>query len=97
MIIHRHDDGTARLWDSSGLGLNILHKLKTQKLFDRRKTETQLDVSDTVFRITAITVNGNYLACAAQGGHVTLYRFNSKMSQNAADEELADIPVNKLN
>ena len=80
------------MWDSSGLGLSILHKLKTHKLLDRRKTDTSLDQSDVVFKITAIEINGSLLGCASAGGLVTLYRFNSKTNQ-PANEELADIPV----
>lgn len=96
MIATGHDDGSVRLWDSSGLSLSILHKLKTHKLIDRRKTDTPLDASDSVFRVTALEVNGNLLGCASAGGLVTLYHFNAKASQNPANDELADIPVSCL-
>lgn len=86
----RHEDGSVKLWDTSGLGLTLLHKLKTHKLFDKRKDMVDASDSESPYKISAITVFGCYLALAAVGGHVTLYKYYSKVP---ADEELADIPV----
>jgi syntaxin-binding protein 5 len=92
LIVTGHEDGTVKFWDSTGLGLTLLHKLKTQKLFDKRKFEansSQIEV-DEPFKITALTHSRNYLAVAALGGHVTLYKFYNKCSTEVG---LADIPV----
>ena len=90
-MITGHEDGTIKMWDSSGIGLVLLNKLKTHKLFDKRQRngDTQLD-TDVPFKITALNACNNYLAVAALGGHVTLYKFYSR---NFSDEELGDIPV----
>jgi syntaxin-binding protein 5 len=90
LIVTGHEDGTVKFWDSTGLGLTLLHKFKTQKLFDKRKVDgSQVEV-DAPFKITALTHSRNYLAVAAAGGHVTLYKFYSKSSGEVG---LADIPV----
>jgi WD40 repeat protein len=94
LIVTGHEDGAVRLWDSSGLGLGLLHKLKTQKLFDKRKDDLIGD-ADSAFKLTAVAVHGSYLAVAAAGGYVTLYKYYPK-TQNQADEEMADIPVSYL-
>ena len=90
-IFLRHEDGTIRMWDSSGLSLTLLHKFKTHKIFDKRRNDSSSIEIDSPFRITAICIHNTYLAVAAAGGHVTLYKFYSR--QNAADEELGDIPL----
>ncbi|CAF0873638.1 unnamed protein product [Brachionus calyciflorus] len=92
IIATGHEDGTIRLWDSSGLSLTLLHKFKTHKIFDKRRSETTSIEIDMPFKITAICLHNTYLAVAAAGGHVTLYKFYSK-GQNPADEELGDIPL----
>ena len=69
----------------------LVQKIKTQKLFDKRRNDAQLSNDlEFPYKIIAMTINNAYLAVAAAGGHVTLYKFYSKSS----DEELADIPVN---
>ncbi|RNA10956.1 syntaxin-binding 5 isoform X2, partial [Brachionus plicatilis] len=92
IIATGHEDGTVRLWDTSGLSLILLHKFKTQKIFDKRRSDSASIEIDMPFKITAICVQNTYLAVAATGGHVTLYRFYSR-TQNPADEELADLPL----
>jgi syntaxin-binding protein 5 len=93
LIVTGHEDGSVKLWDSTGLGLVLLHKFKTQKLFDKRKLEgVQVDV-EAPYKITAVTHARNFLAVAAAGGHVTLYKFYSKCP---TEDGLADIPVTRL-
>ena len=89
LVATGHEDGSIRLWNSSGLGLSFLQKIKTQKIFDKRRSDA-LEI-DLPFKITAITIVANYLAVAAVGGHVTLYKYYTKCT--SADEELADFPL----
>jgi hypothetical protein len=64
-------------------------------LFDKRRGGTGNSESssvievDTPFKINALATCGCYVAIAASGGHVTLYKFYPKN----IDEELVDIPV----
>jgi hypothetical protein len=77
--------------------MNLLHKFKTHKYFNDKRSATnsngqnQNDI-DCPFKITAINMSDDYLAVAAVGGHVSLFRFYLKNS-NPAEQELADIPV----
>ena len=92
LMVTGHEDGSIKFWDTTGLGLTLLHKVKTQKLFDKRKFDTNntsIDI-DLPFKITALTYSKNFLAVAASGGHATLYKFASK---TPTEEGLADIPV----
>ena len=97
MIITGHEDGCIKFWESSGLDLVQIHKFKTQRLFDKRRTNdssacTQINETEFPYKITAIDLVGNYLGVAAAGGHVTLYKYYQKIT-SLADEELAEIPV----
>lgn len=74
------------------MSLTLLHKFKTHKIFDKRRSDSASIEIDLPFKITSICIQNTYLAVAAAGGHVTLYRFYSR-TQNPADEELADIPL----
>jgi syntaxin-binding protein 5 len=90
LLVTGHEDGSVKFWDTSGLSLVLMHKFKTQKLFDKRKFEGTAIEVDNPYKITALSVNGSYLAVAASGGHVTLYKFHSK---EPTESGLADIPV----
>ena len=97
LIVTGHDDGSVKIWDTSGMGMSLLHKFKTHKYFNDKRTATnnnghnQNDI-EYPFKITALNMSSDYLAVAAAGGHVSLFKFYSKDS-NPADQELADIPV----
>jgi hypothetical protein len=74
--------------------LSILHKFKTQKYFNDKRANNngQNEITDSPFKITALNMSNDYLAVAAVGGHVSLFKFHSKNS-NPAEDGLADIPV----
>ena len=94
-----HDDGSVKIWDTSGTNMSLLHKFKTHKYFnDKRAAATANNNGqnhndiECPFKITAINMSDDYLAVAATGGHVSLFKFYSKNS-NPVEQELADIPV----
>ena len=89
IIFFSHEDGSVKLWDASGFDLQLIHKLKTNKIIDKKKIEGY-DM-DQPFKITCIHMNNTYLAVAGAGGHVTLYKYYSKV--NNTGDELADLPV----
>ena len=74
--------------------MTLLHKLKTHKLFDKRRNNDILPNGEPEFpyKIIALAVNGYYLAVAAAGGHVTLYKYYTK-SSTPGDDELAETPL----
>ncbi len=71
--------------------MQLIHKLKTNKIIDKKKIEGY-DM-DQPFKITCIHMNNTYLAVAGAGGHVTLYKYYSKVNTG---DELADLPVWKF-
>ena len=88
-----HEDGTIKIWDSSGFDLILLDKIKTQKILDKKKSDQSLAMDiDSPLKITCVYINNMYLAVAGAGGHVTLYKYYTKVSNSG--EELADMPVN---
>lgn len=92
LIVTGHEDGSVKLWDSSGISLKLLNKFKTHKLFDKRQRSNNdmvLDI-DTPFKIVAMNACNNYIAVAGLGGHVTLYKFHSR---DFSDNELGDISL----
>lgn len=94
LLVTGHNDGSVKVWDTSGISLTLLHKFKTHKYFDKRTSNGQNQIEiDNPFKITAINMSNDYLAVAAAGGHVSLFRYNSKIF-TPAEQELADIPVN---
>lgn len=96
LVVTGHDDGSVKIWDTSGMSLSLLHKFKTHKYFvDKRSNNGQNEIENP-FKITALNMSNDYLAVAAVGGHVSLFKYYSK-NFNPADEELADIPVNITN
>ena len=94
LIVTGHEDGTIKIWDTTGISLSILHKFKTQKYFNDKRANNngQNEITDSPFKITALNMSNDYLAVAAVGGHVSLFKFHSKNS-NPAEDGLADIPV----
>lgn len=85
-----HDDGSVKVWNSSGLGLSLMTKFKTQKLFDRRKDIPDEFQVSRPFKIVAMNAWKNMIAVGALGGHVTLYKFYSR---DFSDVELGDVPL----
>lgn len=90
LLVTGHEDGSVKFWDTSGLGLTLLHKFKTHKLFDKRKLDSTMIEIDSPYKITSLTCTKNFMAVAAAGGHVTLYKYYKKSSP---EDGLADIPV----
>ncbi len=88
----RHEDGTINIWEASGLCLEHIYRIKTQKIFDKRRIEANNIDIEHPYKVTNIAMHSNYLAVAAVGGHVTLYKYFVKKC-NPADEELGDIAV----
>jgi hypothetical protein len=85
-----HDDGSVKIWNASGLGLNLMTKFKTHKLFDKRKDVGEEYQMAKPFKIVAMNAWNNMIAVGAAGGHVTLYKFYAR---DFADAELGDVPL----
>jgi hypothetical protein len=89
-LLNRHEDGTVKLWETSGVYLNFIYAIKTYKIFNKVRND-DIEI-DNPFKISCAYINSDYLIVAAHGGHVTLYRYVVK-KLNPVDEELGDVPV----
>jgi hypothetical protein len=93
---YRHEDGTVKLWETSGVYLNFIYAIKTHRVFSKtRNDNVDMTELDHPFKISCVYINADYLVVAAYGGHVTLYKYVVK-KLNPVDEELGDIPVSIL-
>jgi syntaxin-binding protein 5 len=96
VIIHihvfRHEDGTIKIWEASGICLDNLYKIKTKKIFEKRRTEASNIDFEHPYKITNVAIYSNYMAVAAVGGHVTLYKYTAKKA-GTSDDGLTDVTV----
>ena len=90
--MYRHEDGSIKIWEASGICLDNLYKIKTQKIFEKRRIEASNIDFEHPYKITNVAIYSNYMAVAAVGGHVTLYKYTVKKNNNA-DDGLSDVTV----
>lgn len=74
--------------------MDQIYKIKTHKIFDKRRienTNNSIEIEHP-YKITNVSINSSYMAVAGAGGHVTLYKYISKKS-NQVNDELTEIAV----
>ncbi|XP_033635112.1 syntaxin-binding protein 5-like isoform X1 [Asterias rubens] len=78
IVITGHADGTIKFWDASRVMLQVLYKLKTAKVFEKKKQARSLDGDEEPFAIQMVKLcqESRLLAVAGASGHVILYRFS---------------------
>ncbi|XP_028858298.1 syntaxin-binding protein 5a isoform X3 [Denticeps clupeoides] len=85
IIITGHADGSVKFWDASAIMLQVLYKLKTAKVFEKRsnskdeKASTEMTDEDP-FAIQLISwcPESRVLCVAGVSAHILIYRFSKQ-------------------
>ena len=82
-----------KIWEASGICLNLINKIKTHKVFEKKRNEfKQLSLIDNPLKINSIAFDSEYIAVAGIGGFVVLYKYNQNKA-NPVDDGLAELTV----
>lgn len=84
LLVTGHADGSVRFWDTTGTAMQQLHRLRTQKLFEKNKAGGSDALEEDPYAITQITLSKDCrtLAVAGQTAQILLYRFRKKDCQS---------------
>jgi len=84
LLVTGHADGSVRFWDTTGTAMQQLHRLRTQKLFEKNKAGGSDALEEDPYAITHITLSKDCrtLAVAGQTAQILLYRFRKKDCQS---------------
>ncbi|KAL1131219.1 hypothetical protein AAG570_010837 [Ranatra chinensis] len=93
IIITGHADGSIKFWDASAGTLQILYKLKTNKVFEKPPSRSQDGADEDPFAIQLISLcpESRKLAIAGSSGYVILFKF--KKLESLSETCVLEIPV----
>ncbi|XP_070569216.1 syntaxin-binding protein 5-like isoform X4 [Ptychodera flava] len=90
IIITGHADGSLKFWDASAVSLQILYKLKTAKVFDKKSKSLDGEEDPYAIQLIEMCLDSRVIAVAGASGHVILYRFSK---QEIQIDQLASIEI----
>ncbi|CAG2201605.1 SRO7_77 [Mytilus edulis] len=76
ILITGHADGSVKFWDASSVTLQVLYKLKTAKIFEKPKKESQDDDPFAVYLIHLCPESR--ILCLAGATHLILFKFSKQ-------------------
>lgn len=76
ILITGHADGSLKFWDASSVNLQVLYKLKTAKIFEKPKKESQDDDPFAVYLIHLCPESR--ILCVAGATHLILFKFSKQ-------------------
>ena len=80
LLVTGHADGSVRFWDATGTAMQQLHRLRTQKLFEKNKAGGAEVLDEDPYAITHISLGADCrtLAIAGQTAQILLYRWRGR-------------------
>ncbi|XP_024081941.1 syntaxin-binding protein 5 isoform X2 [Cimex lectularius] len=93
IIITGHADGSIKFWDASCGTLQVLYKVKTNKVFERPQSKSQDGNDDDPFAIQLLSLcpESRKLCIAGAAGYVILFKF--KKQESSSETAVLDIPI----
>ena len=81
-INYRHAYGSIKFWDASAGTLQVLYKLKTNKVFERPASRSQDGSDDDPFAVQLLSLcpESRKLAVGGTAGYVILFKFKKQES-----------------
>nr|XP_024214849.1 syntaxin-binding protein 5 isoform X5 [Halyomorpha halys] len=93
IIITGHADGSIKFWDASVGTLQILYKLKTNKVFEKPPSRSQDGSEDDPFAVQLLSLcpESRKLAVGGASGYVILFKF--KKQESTSETVALEIPI----
>ncbi|XP_077977362.1 syntaxin-binding protein 5-like isoform X2 [Glandiceps talaboti] len=81
IIITGHADGSVKFWDASAVSLQVLYKLKTAKIFEKKSKSLDGEEDPYAIQLIQMCLDSRILSIAGASGHVIIYRFSKQEIQ----------------
>ncbi|XP_077870130.1 syntaxin-binding protein 5-like [Saccoglossus kowalevskii] len=81
IIITGHADGSLKFWDASAVTLQVLYKLKTAKVFEKKGKSVDGEEDPYAIQIINMCLDSRLFCVAGASGHVILFRYSKQEAQ----------------